>query len=102
MGRNCLGYCNDTYRMSVCLQMGADANRSFRAGNFSTYFSWHIRVNGSKSLGLMLLSAGADPLDTKIPAGMKPQIRSWIEQIDTAKPCLELIFDDEILEQLLM
>merc|ERR1712167_87013 len=80
-------------------------NGSARIGiRFYKLFSCHVQ-RGKYNFALMLLSVGADPElpeGKTIPSVMKPQIQSWIEQIDTAKPCLEALFDDEMLEQLLM
>merc|ERR550514_1555790 len=103
-GSNCLAHCADAYRMGVCLEMGADIHKIFEDvyENFKgNPFAWKISAS-AWDLGLILLGAGSNPENTKLPPEMKPQIEYWIAQIDTAKPCLEAIFDDEMLEQLLM
>merc|ERR1712167_125713 len=115
-GANCLTWCADVYRMSACLQLGADVTRSWKEDgevvNAFTYtmtnpLIWtieeeEIAINQS----MLLLSVGIDPLD-KVISGkfkrvVKPQVELWLAGIEAAKPCFEDIFDNEVLESLVL
>merc|ERR1712167_567674 len=100
----CLFYCQDEYRLGKCLEIGADPNAKWvitMSPNYNSPFTFKIYKKQWNQC-LQLLSAGANPQSSRIPEVMKGQIQEWIKQIETAKLCLETLFDDEMLEELLM
>merc|ERR1739841_241352 len=82
--------------------MGVKVNRTWnehgKLYNCFTYACEQIDYY-NKNILLMLLSVGTDPLNSAVPMELRPQIQSWLSELETAKQCLTAIFDDAMLEK---
>merc|ERR1712167_60973 len=105
LGANCLAFCaaaDDTWRMNVCVQMGANVNQVWKEDGLSyniiKYVQDRIGEESMEGMFLMLLSVGADPRGAVLPQRVKAQVSLWLESLETAKQCFTAIFDNEALE----